>query len=67
MLETEPGMDLSDDLGNEIKKVERENHKTELERQVRTLGLGIDRAGHEASEEIKKTQDTAAPEENKAE
>lgn len=50
-------MDLSEELGNEMKKTEREHHKTDLANQVRALGLGINRAGHEVSEEIKSVLD----------
>ena len=61
------GMDLSDELGNEMRKTEREHHKTDLANQVRALGLGINRAGHEVSDEIKHVLDAAvdpAPENN---
>lgn len=54
------GMDLSDELGNERKKTEREHHKSDLANQVRALGLGINRAGHEVSEEIKHVLDASA-------
>ena len=47
------GMDLSEELDHEMKKTEREHHKTDLANQVRALGLGINRAGHEISEEIR--------------
>jgi len=60
-------MDLSEELGNEMKKVEREQHKTDLTKQIRNLGLEINRAGHEVSEEIKKEQDTASGKEKGAE
>jgi hypothetical protein len=53
-------MDLSEELGNEMKKTEREHHKTDLANQVRALGLGIDRAGHEVSDEIKHVLDAPA-------
>ncbi|MEN6609890.1 MAG: hypothetical protein ABFC24_03540 [Methanoregulaceae archaeon] len=46
-------MDLSEELGHEMKKTEREHHKTDLANQVRALGLGINRAGHEVLEEIR--------------
>jgi hypothetical protein len=60
-------MDLSEELGNEIKKTEQELHKTDLANQVRALGLGINRAGHEVSDEIKHVLDApadSAPEKN---
>lgn len=62
-------MDLSDELGNEVKKIEREHHKTDLQHQVQDLGKEINRAGHEVSAEIKKALDlrTGAAPENPAE
>ena len=50
-------MELSEELGKEMKKAERENHKTDLEHQIEDLGREINRAGHEVSEEIKKSLD----------
>ncbi len=53
-------MDLSEELGNEMKKTEREHHKSDLANQVRALGLGINRAGHEVSDEIKHVLDASS-------
>lgn len=62
-------MDLSDELGNELKKIEREHHKTDLQHQIQDLSKEINRAGHEVSDEIKKALDsgTGAVPENPAE
>lgn len=52
-------MELSDDFETEMKKVEAEIHKTELDNQVQNLGQEINKAGHELSAGIRKTQDSA--------
>jgi len=44
---------LFDDLGKEMKKVESEINRAELDRQVKDLEEGINKAGHELSAEIK--------------
>ncbi|MDD1694393.1 MAG: hypothetical protein LUQ71_06675 [Methanoregula sp.] len=55
-------MTLLDDLGTEMKKVETELHKAELDKQIRDLGQGINKAGHELSAEILKSQDSPSAE-----
>lgn len=55
-------MALFDDLGKEMKKVEAEIHKADLDKQVRDLEQGINKAGHELSAEIRKAQDSASQE-----
>lgn len=52
-------MSLPDELDTEIKKVEREHHRIDLEKQIHDLGEEINRAGHAISEEIKKEMDSA--------
>jgi len=51
-------MELSDELGKDMKNVEREHHKRDLETQIHELSAEINRAGHAVSEEIKKAMDT---------
>lgn len=51
-------MELSEELGKEMKKTEREHHKRDLEAQIHDLSGEINRAGHAVSEEIKKALDT---------
>jgi uncharacterized protein YdcH (DUF465 family) len=51
-------MALFDDLGKAMKKVDDEIKKAELDKQVKDLEQGINKAGHELSQEIKKAQDT---------
>jgi|WetSurMetagenome_2_1015567.scaffolds.fasta_scaffold126311_2 hypothetical protein len=53
-------MALFDDLAKEMKKVDDEIRKAELDQQLKDLEQGINKAGHELSQEIKKAQD--APE-----
>lgn len=58
-------MELSEELGKDMKNVEREHHKRDLETQIHDLSAEINRAGHAVSEEIKKAMDTgtgASPE-----
>jgi len=58
-------MELSEELGNEMKKIKREHHKLGLETQIHDLSAEINRAGHTVSEEIKKAMDAgtgSAPE-----
>ena len=50
--------ELSDDLGKEMKKVEAERHKSDIDREIRELGAGIHKVTHEISGEIKKVQDS---------
>lgn len=50
-------MELSEELGKEMKKTEREHHKLDLEAQIHDLSGEINRAGHAVSEEIKKALD----------
>jgi hypothetical protein len=51
-------MALFDDLGKAMKKVDDEIKKAELDKQVKELEQGINKAGHELSQEIKKAQET---------
>ena len=51
-------MELSDDLGNEVKKTEAVIHKADVDRQIRDIGAEINRTGREISAEIKKAQDS---------
>ncbi|MDD4136604.1 MAG: hypothetical protein PHT99_01745 [Methanoregula sp.] len=55
-------MGLFDDLGKDMKKVELEIHKTDLDKQIKDLEQGIHMAGHEISAGIKKAQDSASGE-----
>ena len=55
-------MGLFDELGKEMKKVETEIHKADLDKQVRDLEQEINKAGHERSAEVKKAQDSASEE-----
>ena len=58
-------MDHSEELGNETKKTEAGIHKAELDRQIRVLGLEINKAGHQVSAEMQRAQDSSS--ENKKE
>jgi len=53
-------MEVSDDLGNEVKKTEAVIHKADVDRQIRDLGEEINRTGREISAGIKKAQDSAS-------
>jgi hypothetical protein len=55
-------MGVFDELGREMKKVEAEIHKADLDKQVRDLEQGINKAGHEISVGIRKAQDSASEE-----
>ena len=50
--------ELSDDLGKEMKKIEAERHKSDIDRELKELGAGIHKVTHEISEEFKKVQDS---------
>ncbi len=50
--------ELSDDLGKEMKKVEAERHKSDIDREIKELGAGIHKVTHEISEEFKLVQDS---------
>ena len=50
--------ELSDDLGKEMKKVEAEGHKSDIDREIQELGAGIHKVTHDISEEFKKVQDS---------
>jgi len=50
--------ELSDDLGKEMKKVEAERHKSDIDREIKELGAGIHKVTHEISEEFKLGQDS---------
>jgi len=49
--------ELSEDLGKEMKNVEAERHKADMNQEVRELGERIHKMTHEISEEFKKVQD----------
>jgi hypothetical protein len=51
-------MGLFDDLDKAMKKVEAEINKAELDKQVKDLEQGMNKAGHELSAEIKNAQDS---------
>jgi hypothetical protein len=53
-------MGLFDELGKEMKKAEAEIHKADLDKQVRDLEQGINKAGLELSAEVRKAQDSAS-------
>ena len=53
-------MEVSEDLGNEVKKTEAAIHKADVDRQIRELGEEINRTGRDISSEIKKAQDSAS-------
>lgn len=55
-------MTLLDDLGTEMKKVEANIHKAELDKQLSDLGQGINKVGHELSKEIMDATDTTPAE-----
>jgi hypothetical protein len=56
----EQDMGLFDELGKAMKQVETEINKAELDKQIKELEQGMNKAGHELSAEIKKAQDTPA-------
>ena len=53
-------MGLFDELGKAMKQVETEINKAELDKQIKDLEQGMNKAGHELSEELKKSQDSPA-------
>jgi len=55
-------MGLFEDLGKDMKKVEAEIHKADLDRQIKDLEQGINKAGHEVSAGIRRAQDSASQE-----
>jgi hypothetical protein len=54
-------MGLFDELGKAMKQVETEINKAELDKQIKDLEQGMNKAGHELSEELKKSQEPPAP------
>jgi len=50
-------MELSEELGKDMKNVKREHYKRDLETQIHDLSAEINQAGHAVSEEIKKAMD----------
>ncbi|MDD1686837.1 hypothetical protein [Methanoregula sp.] len=47
--------ELSVDLGTEMKKVEAERRKADVDHQIRELEQDMNKTGHAVSEEIRKT------------
>jgi|GEM_PF-1409163 len=50
--------ELSDDLKKEMKTIEAERHKSDIDREIKELGAGIHKMTHEIAEDFKKVQDS---------